>query len=77
MWAGGTPEADNDNCDSIADGYEPEDVTSSISTDGVLTVTAPKKALPQKSDERIVQITQTDELLSDKGSDKDKEEDEK
>nr|XP_029716682.1 protein lethal(2)essential for life-like [Aedes albopictus] len=60
----------------LPNGYEPEDITSSISTDGVLTVTAPKKALPQKSEERIVQITQTDELLSDKDSDKDKEEDE-
>ncbi|EAT37332.1 AAEL010654-PA [Aedes aegypti] len=61
----------------LPNGHEAEDVTSFISADGVLTVTAPRKPLAEDLSERIVPITQTDELLSDKGSGTDKEEDEK
>lgn len=35
------------------------DVVSSLSSDGILTVTAPKKSLQQPSGERVVPITQT------------------
>uniref|UniRef100_A0A336LY47 CSON004436 protein n=1 Tax=Culicoides sonorensis TaxID=179676 RepID=A0A336LY47_CULSO len=40
-------------------GYNPDDVYSSLSSDGVLTVTAPKKALPPPNQERAVPIKQT------------------
>ncbi|XP_026462342.1 protein lethal(2)essential for life-like isoform X1 [Ctenocephalides felis] len=39
--------------------HNPNDVVSSLSSDGVLTITAPKKALPPPSTERVVPITQT------------------
>ncbi|XP_069691049.1 protein lethal(2)essential for life-like [Periplaneta americana] len=39
---------------------EPETVKSELSSDGVLTITAPKKALPPSSGtERVIPITQT------------------
>ncbi|EDW36064.1 GL17594 [Drosophila persimilis] len=37
----------------------PDNVTSSLSSDGLLTITAPMKKLPPPSTERVVQITQT------------------
>lgn len=40
-------------------GHNPDDVFSSLSSDGVLTVTAPKKALPAPNAERAVPIKQT------------------
>jgi crystallin alpha B len=38
---------------------DPETVLSQLSSDGVLTISAPKKALPSSDNERIVPITQT------------------
>lgn len=43
----------------LPEGIEAELVTSKLSSDGVLTVTAPLKAPPKNSDERIVPIIQT------------------
>lgn len=40
-------------------GHNPDDVFSSLSSDGVLTITAPKKALPPPNSERAVPIKQT------------------
>lgn len=40
-------------------GHQPDDVFSSLSSDGVLTVTAPKKALPAPNAERSVPIQHT------------------
>lgn len=40
-------------------GINPNDVTSTLSSDGVLTITAPRKPLPPPTTERIVPITQT------------------
>lgn len=40
-------------------GHDPNDVVSTLSSDGVLTVTAPKKALPAPNPERSVPIQQT------------------
>lgn len=45
---------------AIPKGYDPNQVASSLSSDGVLTVSIPKPALEDKSDkERVVQIQQT------------------
>jgi crystallin alpha B len=38
---------------------EPDTVVSHLSSDGVLTISAPKKALPPSGNERVVPITQT------------------
>lgn len=38
---------------------EPDAVVSQLSSDGVLTITAPKKALPQSGNEKVIPITQT------------------
>lgn len=48
----------------LPDEHDPKDVYSSLSSDGVLTVTAPKKALPAPpaANERIVPITKTEEV---------------
>ncbi|XP_053686971.1 protein lethal(2)essential for life-like [Sabethes cyaneus] len=54
----------------LPSGHEPEDVVSSLSSDGVLTVTAPKKVEPPAANERVVPITQTDEFVMDGKSDK-------
>lgn len=67
----------NDDCISILDGHEAEDVTSSLSTDGVLTVTAPKKTLTPEVNKRIVPITQTDEVLMDEKTDDDQDQEKK
>lgn len=40
-------------------GTNPNDISSSLSSDGVLTVTAPRKPLPPPNAERVVPITQT------------------
>lgn len=56
------------HCFLILGGHEAADVTSSLSTDGVLTVTAPKKVLLPPVNERIVSVTQTDEIFKDKNS---------
>ncbi|XP_049793839.1 protein lethal(2)essential for life-like [Schistocerca nitens] len=56
---------------------EPEAVTSKLSSDGVLTITAPKKQLPPAdSKERVIQIVQTNKpaLRSAPGNDGDKQE---
>ncbi|XP_018788060.1 PREDICTED: heat shock protein 23-like [Bactrocera latifrons] len=44
---------------SLPKGYDPNKVMSSLSSDGVLTVMAPKPQLEDKSNERHVQIQQT------------------
>jgi crystallin alpha B len=38
---------------------DPDTVVSQLSSDGVLTICAPKKALPPPSNERVVPITHT------------------
>jgi crystallin alpha B len=38
---------------------DPETVVSQLSSDGVLTISAPKKALPPSGNERVIPITQT------------------
>jgi len=43
----------------LIDDVNPDSVTSSLSSDGLLTIKAPMKALPPPSTERLVQITQT------------------
>ncbi|KAJ1530758.1 hypothetical protein ONE63_005612 [Megalurothrips usitatus] len=43
----------------LPDGVDPDAVSSTLSTDGVLVVTAPKKALPPPDSARSVPITQT------------------
>ncbi|XP_075987032.1 protein lethal(2)essential for life-like [Anticarsia gemmatalis] len=43
---------------ALPEGTESEDVVSQLSSDGVLTVTAPRKVVPGKG-ERVVPITQT------------------
>ncbi|XP_065090027.1 protein lethal(2)essential for life-like [Ochlerotatus camptorhynchus] len=47
----------------LPDEHDPKNVFSSLSSDGVLTITAPKKALPPApaAIERIVPITKTEE----------------
>lgn len=40
-------------------GHDPNDVLSSLSSDGVLTVSAPKRALPPPNQERAVPIQHT------------------
>ena len=44
---------------SILGGHDPNDIVSTLSSDGVLTVTAPKKSLPAPNPERSVPIQQT------------------
>ncbi|XP_026272784.1 protein lethal(2)essential for life-like [Frankliniella occidentalis] len=43
----------------LPDSVDPDTVASSLSSDGVLVVTAPKKALPPAANTRSVPITQT------------------
>jgi crystallin alpha B len=38
---------------------DPDTVVSQLSSDGVLTISAPKKALPESANERVVPITHT------------------
>jgi crystallin alpha B len=38
---------------------DPDTVVSQLSSDGVLTISAPKKALPQTANEKVIPITQT------------------
>ncbi|XP_023727557.1 protein lethal(2)essential for life [Cryptotermes secundus] len=38
---------------------DPDTVVSQLSSDGVLTISAPKKALPQAGNEKVIPITQT------------------
>ncbi|XP_055533238.1 protein lethal(2)essential for life-like [Wyeomyia smithii] len=39
--------------------HDPEAIVSSLSSDGILTITAPKKALPETEGPRAIPITQT------------------
>lgn len=39
--------------------YDPNKVASSLSSDGVLTVSIPKPAVADKSNEKVIQIQQT------------------
>lgn len=41
------------------DDINSNDVTSTLSSDGVLTITAPRRSLPPPNSERVVPITQT------------------
>lgn len=43
----------------LPQGHDVNDVISSLSSDGVLTITSPKRALPPPGTERVVPITQT------------------
>ncbi|XP_077298471.1 lethal (2) essential for life [Arctopsyche grandis] len=43
----------------LPQGHDVNDVLSSLSSDGVLTITSPKKTLPPPGTERVVPITQT------------------
>lgn len=43
---------------ALPEGTEPESIVSQLSSDGVLTVTAPRKPVPEK-EERVVPISQT------------------
>lgn len=43
----------------IPDDVDPATIVCQLSTDGVLTIVAPKKALPSTPNERVVPITQT------------------
>lgn len=43
----------------LPEGHEAVDVLSSLSSDGVLTICSPKKALPPPGTERVVHIAQT------------------
>ncbi|XP_055533241.1 protein lethal(2)essential for life-like [Wyeomyia smithii] len=40
-------------------GHDPNAIVSSLSSDGILTITAPKKALPKPEEPRMIPITQT------------------
>ncbi|XP_053687684.1 protein lethal(2)essential for life-like [Sabethes cyaneus] len=40
-------------------GHDPDAIVSSLSSDGILTITAPKKALPEPEGPRTIPITQT------------------
>jgi crystallin alpha B len=55
----------------IPDDIEPDAVVSQLSSDGVLIISAPKKALPPSGNERVVPITQTQApaLTQDKAKD--------
>ncbi|CAD7082739.1 unnamed protein product [Hermetia illucens] len=44
---------------ALPKGYDPKEVVSALSSDGVLTIKAPKPSEEQKANERIVQIQQT------------------
>ncbi|XP_053676614.1 protein lethal(2)essential for life [Anopheles nili] len=50
----------------LPSGHDPNDVVSTLSSDGVLTVTAPKKVLPVPNPERSVPIQQTGQPAKDK-----------
>ncbi|XP_052871965.1 protein lethal(2)essential for life [Anopheles cruzii] len=50
----------------LPSGHDPNDVVSTLSSDGVLTVTAPKKALPTPNPERSVPIQQTGQPAKEK-----------
>ncbi|XP_055605403.1 protein lethal(2)essential for life-like [Uranotaenia lowii] len=39
--------------------HDPEGIVSSLSSDGILTISAPKKALPEPKQERTIHIVQT------------------
>ncbi|XP_055533242.1 protein lethal(2)essential for life-like [Wyeomyia smithii] len=43
----------------LPDGHDPEGIVSSLSSDGILTITAPKKSLPEPEEPRSIPITQT------------------
>ncbi|XP_005190096.1 heat shock protein 23 [Musca domestica] len=43
---------------ALPNGYDPNQVVSTLSSDGVLTISVPKPQIENKSDERIVQIQQ-------------------
>ncbi|XP_053688954.1 protein lethal(2)essential for life-like [Sabethes cyaneus] len=45
----------------LPDGHDPESIVSTLSSDGILTITAPKKALPEPEAARTIPITQTGE----------------
>ncbi|XP_055533239.1 protein lethal(2)essential for life-like [Wyeomyia smithii] len=55
---------------ALPSGHEPEDVVSSLSSDGILTVTAPKKVEAPAANERVVPITQSDEVVKEGKADK-------
>lgn len=44
---------------TLPQGYDPEKVVSTLSSDGVLTVAVPKPQLEDKSEGRVIQIQQT------------------
>ncbi|XP_055533261.1 protein lethal(2)essential for life-like [Wyeomyia smithii] len=44
-------------------GHDSEAIVSSLSSDGILTITAPKKALPEPEGARSIPITQTGEPM--------------
>uniref|UniRef100_A0A182NJW3 SHSP domain-containing protein n=1 Tax=Anopheles dirus TaxID=7168 RepID=A0A182NJW3_9DIPT len=50
----------------LPSGHDPNDVVSTLSSDGVLTVTAPKKTLPAPNPERSVPIQQTGQPAKEK-----------
>uniref|UniRef100_A0A182PDQ3 SHSP domain-containing protein n=1 Tax=Anopheles epiroticus TaxID=199890 RepID=A0A182PDQ3_9DIPT len=50
----------------LPNGHDPNDVVSTLSSDGVLTVTAPKKTLPAPNPERSVPIQQTGQPAKEK-----------
>lgn len=47
------------NISTISVEINPNDVQSSLSSDGVLTITAPRKQAAPENKERVVPITQT------------------
>lgn len=60
---------------SLPEGTEPEDVVSQLSSDGILTVSAPRKPVLGKG-ERMVPITQTGPVRRESQESKEKKEDE-
>lgn len=50
----------------LPSGHDPNDIVSTLSSDGVLTVTAPKKSLPESNPERSVPIQQTGQPAKEK-----------
>lgn len=44
---------------ALPEGHDANQVVSSLSSDGILTISAPKKALPESEDLRTIQIVQT------------------